>query len=511
MLLRQNRGRDQDCRLLSVQDALHHRPEGYLGLSEAHIAAEQAVHRDGGLHVLLDLGGASKLIVRLRIGEVLFKLPLPAAVRREGITRQALPLGIEGNQLSRHVFGRSLGPGAGLGPFGSAHLGELDLALLSAAGVLGHHVQLCRGDIKYVRSGVAELDVVLFKPVHLHFDNSGEAADAVSLVNDVVPHGEVGIALDALAVGGELFVCFPFVFSSDQLCIRQDSKLERRILDSGGEGTDTDAAFALPGQRLHFRPDQHVCSVLMQKFLQHLRPALISRKNHHTVVLLPIDLQILCRGLGIARVGGKLLGRNAEKRLRLEASSAEGEGIARIKGKLLQFLPDLIRRETEALRLEGAESVPLQGAKVLSQLLPVFLCHLAAAGRLIHKDDRVLRDIVKPGCRRIEQREPPVQIRHIKLIAEFLRILPECCGHLPSRGTATPLLIPLGQFLHLPAQGFRPAGCQGRQSLRRRKNSAFRDGFVTALAGDVEIPHGVDLITPELHTNRLFLRRGKEV
>ena len=333
----------------------------------------------------------------------------------------------------------------------------------------------------------------------------------MGLVDDIVPHGEVGIALNALAVGGELFVCFPFVFSADQLCIRQDSKLERRILDSGGEGTDTDGAFALPGQFLHFRQDQHVCSVLMQKFLQHLRPALISRKNHHTVVLLPIDLQILRRGLGIARVGGKLLGRNAEKRLRLEASSAEGEGIARIEGEALQFLPDLIRRETEALRLEGAESVPLQGAKVLSQLLPVFLCHLAAAGRLIHKDDRVLRDIVKPGCRRIEQREPPVQIRHIKLIAEFLRVLPERCGHFPGRGAAPPLLIPLGQFLHLPAQGFRPAGCQGRQRLRRGKNSAFRDGLVTALTGDVEIPHGVDLIAPEFHAHRLFLRRGKEV
>ena len=267
VLLRQNRGRNQNRRLLSVQDALHHRPEGHLGLSEAHVAAEQAIHRDRGLHVLLDLGGTAELIVRLRIREVLFKFPLPAAVRREGITRKALPLGIEGNQLSRHVLGRALGPGAGLGPFGSAHLRELDRTFLSPAGVLGHHVQLRCGDIEHVRSGVAELDIVLFKPVHLHFDNSGKAADAVGLVDDIVPHGQVGIALNAFSVGGKLFVCFLFVFSADQLRIRQDRKLERGVFDSGGERADTDTAFTLLRQSLHLRPDQHLCAVLIQKFL----------------------------------------------------------------------------------------------------------------------------------------------------------------------------------------------------------------------------------------------------
>ena len=511
VLLGQNRGRDQDRGLFSVQDAFHYRPEGHLGLSEAHVAAEQTVHRDGGLHILLDLGCTAELIVRLRIGEVFFKFPLPAAVRRECITRQPLPLGVEGDQLPCHVLRRALGPGAGLGPLGSAHFGEPDRALLSAAGVLGHHVQLRCGDIEHVRSGIAELDVVLFKPVDLHFDDSGKTADAVGFVDDIVPYGEVGIALDALAVGREFSVGFLFVLPANQLRVRQDRQFQGGVLNSGGERADADTALALAGQRLHLRPDQHRRAVLPQKLLQDLRPALISRQDHHPVILLQVDLQILRRSLGISRIGGQLLGRDAQERLRLEVSPAEGERVSRIERETLQLLPDLVRREAEALRLKGAAPVLLQGTEVLAQLFPVFLCHFAAAGRLIHKDDRVLRDIIKAGRRGIEQRQPSVKILHDQLGAEFLRILPERGGNLSGRRAAPPFLVPVCQFLHLPTQGFRTAGCQRRQRFRRRKDPALCDGLVPPLAGDIEIAHGVDLIAPELHTYRLFLRRRKQI
>ena len=94
MLLRENGRGNQNGRLLAVQNALHDRPEGHLGLSEAHIAAEQPVHRDRALHILFDLGRAAQLVVGLGIGEVLFKLPLPARIRGKGIAGKALAFGI---------------------------------------------------------------------------------------------------------------------------------------------------------------------------------------------------------------------------------------------------------------------------------------------------------------------------------------------------------------------------------------------------------------------------------
>ena len=76
VLLRQNRGGHQNGHLLAVQHGLHGRPEGDLGLAEAHVAAEEAIHGGGALHVLLDLGHAAKLILGLGVGKALFKLPL---------------------------------------------------------------------------------------------------------------------------------------------------------------------------------------------------------------------------------------------------------------------------------------------------------------------------------------------------------------------------------------------------------------------------------------------------
>ena len=56
MLLGQNGGRHQDRRLLAVQNTFHNGPERHLRLAIAHIAAEQAIHGPGLLHILFDVG-----------------------------------------------------------------------------------------------------------------------------------------------------------------------------------------------------------------------------------------------------------------------------------------------------------------------------------------------------------------------------------------------------------------------------------------------------------------------
>ena len=56
MLLGQHRGGHQNGGLLAVQDTLHDGPEGHLRFAVAHVAAEEAVHGPGLLHVLFDVG-----------------------------------------------------------------------------------------------------------------------------------------------------------------------------------------------------------------------------------------------------------------------------------------------------------------------------------------------------------------------------------------------------------------------------------------------------------------------
>ena len=202
--------------------------------------------------------------------------------------------------------------------------------------------------------------------------------------------------------------------------------------------------------------------MLLQKLLQHFGPAFIAGQNHHAVVLLQIDLQVFRGSLGIARVRGQLLGRDAQKGFRLEAAAPQREGITCIKRVLIQRLPDLLWREAEAFCVKGAEAVLLQSPEILAQLFAVFLCHLAAAGGLVQEHHGILRDIVKTCRRRIQHRQPAVQIRHGKPIPQLFGILPQRCCNLPGCGAAAALLVTVCKFFHLPAQDLSPAGGQGR-------------------------------------------------
>ena len=85
VLPRQNGGGAEEGALLAVRHALECRAQGDLGFSEAHVAAEQSVHRRGALHIALDLARAGELIGRFLIFKLGFKVALPFVVAREGV------------------------------------------------------------------------------------------------------------------------------------------------------------------------------------------------------------------------------------------------------------------------------------------------------------------------------------------------------------------------------------------------------------------------------------------
>ena len=124
MLLGQHGGGDEHGPLQAIHDALEERPEGHFCFAEANIAAEQAIHNLGRLHIGLDFADCPQLIFRLRIGESFFKLFLPDRIRAEAMPSLIAPTGINFDQIRGQLFDGFAGPGLLLFPFRAAQFAE---------------------------------------------------------------------------------------------------------------------------------------------------------------------------------------------------------------------------------------------------------------------------------------------------------------------------------------------------------------------------------------------------
>ena len=139
VLLGQQRGGHQHRHLLAVLHRLEGGPDGDLGLSEAHIAAHQAVHRVALLHVTLHLGDRHELVGRLLVRERLLQLALPRRVLWERVARLVDPLLVEHHELLGDLAHRGAHLGLGLLPAVAAEPAEGGRL---ATGVVPHRVDL---------------------------------------------------------------------------------------------------------------------------------------------------------------------------------------------------------------------------------------------------------------------------------------------------------------------------------------------------------------------------------
>ena len=188
VLKRQNGGGHQQGALLPLGNAFKRCPQRHLGLAEAHIAAQQPVHRDGTLHIGFDFINAAQLIFRFGIFEVPFKVVLPFLIGAERIARRRHPLAIQGDELAGNVLDRRAHPGLGFLPFLPAQPMELDGGVLLGANVFAHQIQLGHRHIQGVPLGVFQLDIVLDDSLHLHLVDALIDADAVGGMHYIVAH-----------------------------------------------------------------------------------------------------------------------------------------------------------------------------------------------------------------------------------------------------------------------------------------------------------------------------------
>ena len=122
----------EDCRrreeryLIIVADTLEYRSYGDFRFPEADVAAQKSVHRNVGLHVLLDLGDAPRLIFRLLKLKKGFKILLQFRIGRKRMTFDLSSCVIKRDQLFCEVFDRVLDSRLRLLPFVAAEFVEFD-------------------------------------------------------------------------------------------------------------------------------------------------------------------------------------------------------------------------------------------------------------------------------------------------------------------------------------------------------------------------------------------------
>ena len=184
VLLGEDRGRHQHHHLLAVGGRLDRGAQGDLGLAEADVAADQAVHRPLRLHVALDRLDRLHLVGGLAVGEGRLHRDLPLAVGREGVALAGAPLGVEVEQLAGQGAGGFARPRLHVLPAFAAQRRERRFA--AGADVAAQLRQLVGGDVDAVLALVFEVEVVAGDAADLAGLEAGEAGDAVVLVDDVV-------------------------------------------------------------------------------------------------------------------------------------------------------------------------------------------------------------------------------------------------------------------------------------------------------------------------------------
>ena len=185
MLLGQNGRGAEHHDLAAGAHALKRRAQGNLGLAETHVAAQQAVHGLGRLHVGLNVGDGLQLVARLVVREALLHLDLLGRVGRAGDTGDRRAARIQIDQVKRQLFGVLARLVGGTRPVGSVESGQTRLVAVGA-NIARDAVDLLERHVELVAVGIFQQKVVAFLAVHFLARDLAKERDAMGGVHHVV-------------------------------------------------------------------------------------------------------------------------------------------------------------------------------------------------------------------------------------------------------------------------------------------------------------------------------------
>ena len=207
VLLGQNGRGAEHHDLAAGVHALKRCAQGDLGLAKAHVAAQQAIHRLGRLHVGLDVGDGLQLVARLVVREALLHLDLLGRVGRAGDAGNRRATRIQVDQVKRQLFGVFARLVGGTRPVGGVEPGQARLVAVGA-NIARDAVDLLEWHIELVAIGIFQQKVVALLAAHFLARDFAKERDAVRGVHHVVARlkGEgdlrnVHLATAARAVG----------------------------------------------------------------------------------------------------------------------------------------------------------------------------------------------------------------------------------------------------------------------------------------------------------------------
>ena len=245
VLVGQDGGGHQHGHLLVVRHGLERGAYGHLRLAEAHVAAHQAVHRAGALHVGLHLGRGLALVGCVFVEEAGLQLALQEAVGAELEALLLAALGVQLDEVAGNVLNLLLRAVLQLLPSPRAQLVQAGrLALLAL--VFGHFVQGVDGDEHHVVVLIDQLHHLLRGVAVGDAHQSGKAPHAVVGVHHVVAGGELVQLLQGkghLAAACLVALEVILMEAVEQLVVGEDAEVQGVVgkafvqgLVDGGEG-----------------------------------------------------------------------------------------------------------------------------------------------------------------------------------------------------------------------------------------------------------------------------------
>ena len=188
-------------------------PDGDFRFPEAHVPANEAVHRCGLQHVFAHGLGGGVLVRGVFVHEAGLQGVLEVAIFGVSMAWCRLALGVELKQVVRDLLDAALGLLLGFRPGVGAELVDFGLGAFLAA-VLGNAVEAVDADVEHVASTVSEPDGLLHFSVDFNFVKAAELADAMVDVDHVVAHLQRHQFFD-----GEGFFVFPEPFFQSETVV----------------------------------------------------------------------------------------------------------------------------------------------------------------------------------------------------------------------------------------------------------------------------------------------------